>query len=91
MSGPSGNPLVLFSFESCCFPRLCLGKHQAQVVQKLDSAIHWINHYPADKYCTVHWIEIYPVDSAILPLNNQGQDSRENKTKCFHRDLTLSV
>ena len=23
---------------------------QAQVVQKLDSAIHWINHYPVNKY-----------------------------------------
>ena len=23
---------------------------QALVVQTLDSAIHWINHYPADKY-----------------------------------------
>ena len=25
-------------------------KEQALVVQRLDSAIHWINHYPADKY-----------------------------------------
>ena len=24
--------------------------HQAPVVQKLDSAIHQINHYPVDKY-----------------------------------------
>ena len=24
--------------------------HQYSVVQRLDSAIHWINHYPADKY-----------------------------------------
>ena len=23
---------------------------QAPVVQKLDCAIHWINHYPVDKY-----------------------------------------
>ena len=28
MSGPEGNQLVLFSLESGCFPRLCLGKHQ---------------------------------------------------------------
>ena len=28
MSGPSGNQLVLFSLESWCFLRLCLGKHQ---------------------------------------------------------------
>ena len=25
--------------------------HLAPVVQRLDSAIHRINHYPADKYC----------------------------------------
>ena len=25
-------------------------KEQAAVVQTLNSAIHWINHYPADKY-----------------------------------------
>ena len=37
----------------------------------LDSTIHRINHYPADKYWG-HWIEIYPVDSAIQPLNNRG-------------------
>ena len=24
--------------------------HQAPVVQTLDSTIHWINHYPADKH-----------------------------------------
>ena len=27
---------------------------QAPVVQKLDSAIHRINHYPADKYYRNH-------------------------------------
>ena len=53
--------------------------HQAPVVQTLTSALHWINHYPADKYfgetnCTIHWIEIYPVDSAIHLLNNWGQE-----------------
>ena len=46
MQGPSGNQLVLFSFESWCFPRLRLRKLQ---------------------------------------------DSQENKTNCFPRDLTLSV
>ena len=24
--------------------------NQARVVQTMDSALHWINHYPADKY-----------------------------------------
>ena len=51
---------------------------QAPVVQTLDSAIHRINHYPADKYYgnqyyAIRWIVIYPVDSTIRRLNNQGQ------------------
>ena len=25
------------------------GKFQAPVVQRVDNAIHWINHYPVDK------------------------------------------
>ena len=50
----------------------------APVVQKLDSAIHRINHYPVDlsdreTNCVIHWIVIYPVDSAIQLLNNWGQ------------------
>ena len=44
------------------------------VVQTLDSTIHWINHYPADKYYAIRWIAIYPVDSAIQRLNNAGLD-----------------
>ena len=53
---------------------------QAPVVQKMDSAIHRINHYPVDKYgirktnCTIQWIEIYPTDSAIHLSSNWGQD-----------------
>ena len=50
---------------------------QAVVVQTLDSAIHWINQYPADKYgktnYTIHWIEIYSMDSAIHLSNNWAQ------------------
>ena len=50
---------------------------QAPVVQKLDSTIHQINHYPVDNAIgfpiIIHWIVIYPVDSAIQPLNNWGQ------------------
>ena len=30
--------------------KLALSRLQGPVVQKLDSAIHWINHYPADKF-----------------------------------------
>ena len=43
------------------------------VVQKVDRAIHWINHYPVGNTMEfVHWIVVYPVDSAIHPWNNQG-------------------
>ena len=42
---------------------------QAPVVQRLDNAIHRINHYPADSVVCfltlIHWIAIYPVDSVI--------------------------
>ena len=36
------------------------------IVGKLAIAIHWINHYPVDKYlknqiCVIHWMEIYTV------------------------------
>ena len=55
------------------------------VVQKLDSAIHQINHYPPDKYqgnqcCVIKWIEIYlaPVaqklDSTIHRVNHYRAD-----------------
>ena len=46
-------------------------KHLAPVVQTLDSAIHRINQYPADKYYgnqyyyTIRRTVIYLVDSAI--------------------------
>ena len=30
--------------------RMCKSYKLAPVVQVLDSAIHWIKHYPADKY-----------------------------------------
>ena len=54
-------------------------KVQAPVVQKVDSAIHWINLCPVDNaialcnHLSRHWIVIYPLDSAIQRLNNLGQ------------------
>ena len=47
---------------------------QARFVQKVDNAIHQINHYTADSVVcfVIHWISIYPVDSVIQPLNNPG-------------------
>ena len=53
--------------------------HQASVVQRLDSTIHWINLYPVDSAILlvspilISWIVVYPVDSAIQRFNNQGQ------------------
>ena len=35
----------------------------AQVVQKVDSAIHWINHYPVDN--TKNIVNTYPLDSDL--------------------------
>ena len=61
----------------CKRPRKQKSVHQAPVVQKVDSAIHRINQYPADKRvrnnCVICWIVIYPSDSAIHLLNNRGQ------------------
>ena len=44
-------------------------------VQKVDSAIHRINHYPLDSALLVslilmRWIVIYPVNTTIQLLNN---------------------
>ena len=38
MSGPSGN-LLVFSLESLCFPRLCLGKHQDSRENKTNRSV----------------------------------------------------
>ena len=37
--------------------------HQAPVVQTLDSAIHWINHYPLDN--SIGFASVYPLDSDL--------------------------
>ena len=42
----------------------------APVAQRLDNAIHGINHYPADN--VVYSVNIYPLDSVMQPLNNRG-------------------
>ena len=53
----------------------CSGLDLAQVIQKVDNAIHQINHYPV--YSMVCFVKtyppIYPVDSVIQPSNNWGQ------------------
>ena len=40
-----------------------LALHQAPVVQTLDSAIHWINHYPLDN--SIRFSSVYPLDSDL--------------------------
>ena len=45
-------------------------KVQVLVVQKMDSAIHWINLYPLDN--AIGFPKAYPMDSAFHLLNNQG-------------------
>ena len=45
------------------FPRIHAVKSLAPVVQKVDSAIQRINHYPVDS--TVGFANAYPVDSDL--------------------------
>ena len=53
---------------------------QALVIQKVDDAIHCINHYPADNAVGIH--NTYPLDSDLsgglryrtFTLINRGQD-----------------
>jgi len=54
-------------------------RNQAPVVEKLDSAIHWIKHHPTDK-CQGNLLG-YPLDrddSVIHLLNNWGQKAYES-------------
>ena len=48
-----------------CFDGACSDdeEDQAWVVQKVDSAIHRINHYPADS--AVCFVNIYPLNSDL--------------------------
>ena len=46
-------------------------KHQAPVVQRLDSTIHWINLYPANS--VICFANTYPLDRGIHLLNNWDQ------------------
>jgi len=44
---------------------------KAPVVQRLDNAIHRINHYPVD---TIRWIAIHSADSGNHLSNNPHQN-----------------
>ena len=59
----------------------------APVVQRVDSAIHWINVYPLDNaidFPNARLLDIdYPLDSAIQRLNNRGQSCFcQNQSPC---------
>ena len=65
-------------------------KNLAPVVQTLDSAIHWINHYPLDN--SIGFASVYPLDSDLsagqrYPLFEQlGPDIKQValRKKNFH-------
>ena len=70
--------LVVFLQNFGLFLSTVSGYNQASVVQRLDSTIHRINHYPADSAISFPNTypldsDFYPVDSAIQLLNNRGQ------------------
>ena len=67
-----------FSSQNCHFHPFA---GQASIFQKMDSTIHWINHYPVDKY-EENQLR-YPVDrdNAIIHLlNNWGLRKLQDKT-----------
>ena len=69
----NGHVLFLNGTYICrmsCFALHTCTKDQAPVVQRLDNAIHRINHYPADS--VVCFVNTYPLDSVIRPLNNRA-------------------
>ena len=73
---------------------ICTKLEQAPVVQKLDSAIHMINHYPVDEiiretYCAIRRIEIYLVDSTICLL--QDWDHIDNDDQAMVSEIKHSV
>jgi len=56
-----GGDLVPPCGRSCC--RLQWIVHLAPVVQTLDGAVHWINHYPLDN--SIGFASVYPLDSDL--------------------------
>ena len=64
---------------------------QAQLVLKMDNAIHQMNHYPAVRVvCFVNTYplnSVLPVDSITHPLNNWGQVIDRSYIK-YDNDIT---
>ena len=55
--------ITKFSKTSQGVTRYRYNLKQARVVQKLDNAIHWINHFPAAS--VVCFVNIYPLNSDL--------------------------
>ena len=66
-----GTLIIIIALSLC---NLVGRTYLAPVVQKVDSAMHWINLYPSIAQLIscilIHWIVIFPVDSTIQLLNN---------------------
>ena len=70
-----------FLFGILFLSKIFLSHNQAPVVQKMDNAIYWKNHYPVVNAILVfliliHCIVIYLVDKAMFYSNNHGQESQ---------------
>ena len=74
---------------------------QVPVVQKVDTAIHWINHYPLDitllvSLILIRWIAIYlapvvqKVDSTIRRINHYPVDNAISFRITYPLDSDLS-
>ena len=74
---------------------------QALVIQKVDNAIHCINHQRITQLVSIkriHWIVISPVDCALEHLINRGQncnvdvaDKRTTALVLFNSKLGLQT
>ena len=53
--GLTANPIIIV-----ISPLVSLMEDQTPVVRRVDSAIHWINHYPLDN--SVGFTSVYPLD-----------------------------
>ena len=62
---------------------------QAPVVQTLDSAIHWINHYPLDN--SIDFASVYPLDSDLSSVWTTGAKKKNTGLIVFFERLSLSA
>ena len=70
-----------------CSVAVVISKLLAPVVQTLDRAIHWINHYPLDN--SIGFASVYPLDSDLSA--GQRYPSFEQLGPEFHLSAKLTV